>query len=68
MPTLEVKTKTIFKCPECGFSNEEEMPVDRCQFFYECTTCGAVLRPKEGDCCVFCSFADTPCPSKQLPI
>ena len=66
MTTLKVTTKTIIKCPECGFSKEEEMPVDRCQFFYECTTCGVVLRPKEGDCCVFCSYADTPCPPKQL--
>ncbi len=68
MTTSKVTTKTIFRCPECGFPKEEEMPVDMCRFFYECSTCGVVLRPKEGDCCVFCSYADTPCPPKQLPI
>jgi len=23
------------------------------------------MRPKPGDCCVFCSFGDVPCPPKQ---
>ena len=52
-------------CPQCGRQTVETMPLDRCVFFYECLGCGAVLRPTEGDCCVFCSFADKPCPSKQ---
>ena len=41
------------------------MPTDACQFFYDCVDCKSVLRPREGDCCVFCSYADTLCPSKQ---
>jgi len=41
------------------------MPTDACQFFYECTGCGALLRPNAGDCCVFCSFGDVPCPPIQ---
>jgi hypothetical protein len=41
------------------------MPTDACQYFYECKICGALLKPKEGDCCVFCSFGDTPCPPIQ---
>lgn len=52
-------------CPECGHTAREEMPVDACQFFYDCRGCGRVLRPKPGDCCVFCSFGDTPCPPVQ---
>ncbi len=40
-------------------------PTDACQFFYECTGCGTVLRPKEADCCVFCSYGDVPCPPIQ---
>ncbi|MGH2373228.1 MAG: GDCCVxC domain-containing (seleno)protein [Candidatus Methylomirabilaceae bacterium] len=24
-----------------------------------------MLRPKSGDCCVFCSFGDVPCPPQQ---
>lgn len=42
-------------CPNCGGVKEEEMPADACQFFYECTYCESVMRPKPGDCCVFCS-------------
>ena len=29
------------------------------------TGCGALLRPKPGDCCVFCSFGTVPCPLVQ---
>lgn len=41
------------------------MPVNACQYFYECENCGTLLRPKAGDCCVYCSFAEPRCPSKQ---
>jgi hypothetical protein len=47
---------SVITCPHCGFAQREEMPVDACQFFYDCPQCGARLRPKEGDCCVFSSF------------
>ena len=52
-------------CPECGAQHVEQMPTDACRFFYQCIACGARLRPRFGDCCVFCSYADIPCPSKQ---
>ena len=52
-------------CPECGHAAEETMPVDACQWFYECRNCGAVLKPKPGDCCVFCSWGTVPCPPVQ---
>ncbi|WP_258584222.1 GDCCVxC domain-containing (seleno)protein [Mesorhizobium sp. AR02] len=52
-------------CPHCGFRACETMPRDACQFFYECKGCGTLLRPKAGDCCVFCSFGDVPCPPVQ---
>jgi hypothetical protein len=32
------------------------MPEDSCQFFYECEKCKTVLKPKQGDCCVYCSY------------
>jgi hypothetical protein len=60
-PTL-ISTIT---CPLCGSAKTEAMPSDTCQFFYECTGCGALLRPKPGDCCVFCSYGSTPCPPVQ---
>ncbi|WP_322090750.1 GDCCVxC domain-containing (seleno)protein [Caenispirillum salinarum] len=43
-------------CPHCGHRAVEEMPTDACQFFYDCEGCGCLLRPKPGDCCVFCSY------------
>jgi hypothetical protein len=43
----------------------ESMPTDACQFYYECTNCKALLHPKPGDCCVFCSFGSVPCPPIQ---
>ena len=41
------------------------MPTDACQWFYDCKGCGVVLKPKPGDCCVFCSYGSMPCPPKQ---
>lgn len=52
-------------CPSCGHRSAETMPTDACQFFYECKGCGALLKPKAGDCCVFCSYGDVPCPPVQ---
>lgn len=52
-------------CPLCGHAEEETMPTEACQFFYDCKGCGAVLRPKRGDCCVFCSYGTVPCPPVQ---
>lgn len=52
-------------CPECEFSQLEKMPSDSCQYFYECKNCHKLLKPKEGDCCVFCSYGSCPCPPIQ---
>lgn len=52
-------------CPHCGFAKQEIMPTDACQFFYECNRCKAILRPKPGDCCVYCSFGSDRCPPRQ---
>jgi hypothetical protein len=52
-------------CPKCGHSEIETMPTDACTFFYECTTCHTLLKPKPGDCCVFCSYGSVRCPPKQ---
>ena len=61
-PALE----SILTCPECGFSKSETMPLDNCLFFYACEGCKAVLRPKRGDCCVFCSYGSMKCPPEQM--
>ena len=61
MTTLQ----STITCPVCGHKKTETMPTDACQFFYDCEGCHAVLRPKQGDCCVFCSHGDVPCPPIQ---
>ena len=62
----KITTRTNLTCPSCGTEQEAEMSTDACQFFYECTSCHKVLKPLEGDCCVFCSYADHKCPSMQV--
>jgi hypothetical protein len=57
--------KSVITCPECGFRAEETMPTDACQHFYECRGCKAILKPKPGDCCVFCSYGTVKCPPMQ---
>jgi len=52
-------------CPACGHVTSATMPTDQCVFFYECPQCRTILRPKPGDCCVFCSYGDTRCPFVQ---
>ena len=64
MSTAPILTSTL-TCPDCGAESTGEMPTDACQFFYDCAACGAVLRPKPGDCCVWCSYGTVPCPPVQ---
>ena len=52
-------------CPRCHESSFHIMPTDACAFYLECPACHKMLRPLPGDCCVFCSYADVPCPPKQ---
>jgi len=58
-------TESIITCPKCGHQAMERMPQDACQFFYSCKACGERLKPKLGDCCVFCSYGSVPCPPIQ---
>lgn len=60
-----MKLKSVLRCPECGSEKEEVMPVDSCVYFYACSGCGALLRPRTGDCCVFCSYGTVRCPPQQ---
>ena len=53
-------------CPECGHTEALDMPTDACLFFHECGGCRALLRPKAGDCCVFCSYGSVRCPSREI--
>ena len=58
--------QSIISCPVCRFQKEETMPKDACVFFYECDNCKTRIKPKEGDCCVFCSYGSVKCPSIQM--
>lgn len=52
-------------CPYCGHKEIEVLPTEVCQIKYTCKNCGEVLTPKDGDCCVFCSYGSHKCPSMQ---
>jgi len=62
---VEAVTTATITCPECASSFRETMPTNACQFFYTCPSCSARLSPKDGDCCVFCSYSNQVCPPKQ---
>jgi hypothetical protein len=57
--------QSLLTCPACGHTAVEIMPRDACVYFYDCKGCGMRLKPKPGDCCVFCSYGSRPCPPKQ---
>lgn len=60
-----VELNSTITCPNCGHRKTEIMPADSCEFFYQCENCRTVLRPRQGDCCVYCSYGTVKCPSKQ---
>lgn len=65
MPAAPILESTL-TCPVCGHRATETMPVDACQYLYECQGCHSLLKPKRGDCCVYCSYGSVPCPPKQV--
>lgn len=67
MATTVLLQSTI-TCPECKHQNVEQMPVDACVFFYECPNCHVILKPQQGDCCVFCSYGTVKCPPIQAGV
>ena len=56
---------SVITCPNCGHEKEETMPTNACQYFYECEACKTVLKPVQGDCCVYCSYGTVKCPPIQ---
>lgn len=65
MSPAEPLLESELACPECGCRQWAVMPTDACIYFFDCSGCGAVLRPKPGHCCVFSSYGTVPCPSMQ---
>ena len=62
-PTVELIS--VITCPECGAQAAEEMPENACRYRYECASCRTELKPRPGDCCVFCSYGSVVCPPMQ---
>jgi len=62
---MDLQRNSDLTCPACGDTTTQAMPEDACVFFFDCAACGAILQPKEGDCCVFCSYGSVPCPPVQ---
>lgn len=62
---VEAILQSVITCPQCEARSPETMPTDACVFFFDCPSCGARLKPKAGDCCVFCSFGSVRCPPVQ---
>jgi hypothetical protein len=62
---MQLAFESTLTCPECSYAEKLDLPDDYCQIVHVCTRCGTKLRPKTGDCCIFCSYGDVQCPSKQ---
>ncbi|MGH6931150.1 MAG: GDCCVxC domain-containing (seleno)protein [Dongiaceae bacterium] len=62
---MAIVEHSILTCPNCGTQMRERMPINACLVFHECVGCQYLLRPRAGDCCVFCSFGSVPCPPIQ---
>jgi hypothetical protein len=60
-----IELRSTITCPRCGHSAVETMPTDACQYLYERNRCGRQMKPKKGDCCVYCSYGSVPCPPIQ---
>ena len=62
---VEIAMQSEITCPNCGHKKTEQLPSDVCVIKYTCSTCKTELHPKQGDCCVFCTYGTHKCPSKQ---
>jgi len=65
---MTIKLESTLTCPVCGHAEKLHMRSDSCQYYYQCRACNSMLKPKAGDCCVFCSYGDIPCPPVQEKI
>jgi hypothetical protein len=62
---MKVILESTLTCPKCKHQKTETMPTDACSWFYQCENCNELLKPLEGDCCVYCSYGSVPCPPIQ---
>lgn len=64
----DLQLQSILTCPQCQGIAKLTMSTDACLQMYECPHCKAVLRRKDGDCCVFCSYGSVKGPPMQQGI
>ena len=60
-----MQLESTITCPNCLHQSNEKMPIEYCQYFWECQICKNQVKPKTGDCCVYCSYGNIKCPSIQ---
>lgn len=61
----DIILESVVTCPKCGATTTEQMPTNACQRYYQCNMCDHLMKPKEGDCCIFCSYGTVKCPPMQ---
>ncbi len=61
---MTVLLQSTLTCPSCGVAKVETMPTNACQYFYECTACNTLLKPKQGDAA--CSVPMGRCLARQF--
>lgn len=64
--SVVVEHHSLVTCPSCGDQRLEMMPEFSCLLAYTCPSCGEVMRPAEGNCCIFCTYGSVPCPPIQV--
>lgn len=60
-----MNAKPTLTCPQCGAITQTEIPTNACLQAATCASCQATMQPKDGDCCVFCSYGSERCPLKR---
>jgi hypothetical protein len=63
--SVTVELVSVLTCPHCGHATAHTMPTNACIIFADCEGCGQMLRPKLGDCCIYCSYGSVACPPIQ---
>lgn len=49
-------------CPHCSAALPTVMEEDACVIFMYCPKCHEKIEMRQGDCCVFRSYGESPCP------
>jgi hypothetical protein len=61
-----LRTQSVITCVMCGHAEQFTMPRYAVRTLYRCGGCGTVYTTGRGECCIYCSYGSTPCPSAQL--